>query len=351
MAKDKKEKEVEKQKAPLSEMDIAESIINKKHGSGFVTSVESLIDEPPEIISISPKMDLLLNDGITSSSWINIIGPAKWGKTTLALRMATQAQKQGYFILYANVEHRLKQMNLLGTAGLDISKTKFKKIESTLEETLTGEKYVNIIEDYLKNTTKIMCIIDSVSSFAAPSQIEGGAGTATMGRMGAIVSQFINNICAPVSKRGHIIVNIQQCYNNVSGWGKKKFASGGSRVVYQGDCILEATKRSELKSGEKIIGQEVEWTCECSARGTIPFSKASSYIRYGIGIDCELELVSMAKEVGLFQGTEKGSWLTYGETKLQGIDNWAMKLKEDRPLYDKIYKEVMALHKEARDEV
>lgn len=347
----KKDKEVKDigVETEVDQHSLVEGIINKKYGKGFVHSSESLIDVPPEIISISPRFDLLLNGGITSSSWNNIIGPAKWGKTTLALRIAAQAQKHGYFVLYANVEHRLKRMNLVGTQGLDYKDPKrFKIVESTIDETLSGEKYLGIIEDYLKSTTKTVCIIDSISSFAHPRQIEQGTGTATMGGMGVLISQFINNICAQVAKRKHIIINIQQQYNNTSGWGKKKFSSGGTKVVYQGDCILEAKNRTELKNGEKIVGQEVEWICECSALGTVPFSKANSYIRYGIGIDCELELVSMAKEISLLAGT---GWLTYKDIKIQGIDNWAIKLKEDRELYDAIYKDVMAAHQELRDEV
>lgn len=347
MAKKKEEAVVEI--SHFSPRDTLNAILKaKKYDMNILVAGSLLIDNPPEVISISPKFDKLLNGGITSSSWINIVGPPKFGKTTLALRMAAQAQKKGYFVLYVNAEHRLKKMNLEGTAGLDYSEDKFMILQSSAEKILNGQDFLNIIEDVLKSFDKVFCIIDSISTLSHPKQMEEGTGTHTRGGMGVLVSQFVNN-CAPiVCQKHHIMAVIQQQYSNTSGYGKTKLAGGGTKVVYQGDCILECKSKSELKSGEKTIGQEVEWVCECSSLGTIPFTKINSYIRYGVGIDCELELVSMAKELGLLAGSV---WFTYKEHKYQGIENWAKKLKEDRTLYDELFKDVMTMYEESENEI
>lgn len=346
----KKEKEAPVQESKVSRLSILKSILKaKKYDSDILISGASIVDCPPEIISVSPRMDILLNGGITSSSWINILGPSKIGKSTLVLRMAAQAQKLGYFILYANVEHRLKQMNLDGTFGLDYrDPEKFMLLQSSKEKTLTGQDFLIIIEDTLKSMEKVMCIVDSISSLAHPKQLEEGTGTHTRGGMGVLVSQFINN-CAPlVMQRQHIMVNVQQQYSNTSGYGKGRLASGGTKVVYQGDCILEAKGRTEIKSKDKIIGQKTEWVCECSALGTIPFSKTETSIRYGHGIDPELELVEIGKELAVID--EQGAWLEYDGVKAQGVAKFADELRTNKALCDKLQTQINATLKSLKED-
>jgi RecA/RadA recombinase len=350
MARPKKEIQEGTQVAPNLNS-IVSSLIKKKYGDGLLISAMDIIDNPPEIISVSPRIDSLLNGGITSSSWINVVGPPKFGKTTLILRMAKASQEKGYNVLYANIEHRLKRMNLEGCKGLDYrDPEKFMILQSSSEKILNGEEYLNIIEDYLKTKDKVFCILDSLSSLAHPKQIEEGVGTATRGGMGVLTAQFVNNIAPVVSQKGHIIVCVQQFYSNTSGYGKTKLAGGGTKIVYQGDCILETRQKTEIKSGDKIIGQSVTWECECSSLGSIPGTKTDSVIKYGIGIYPEMELVEMAKEVGVIDSTDKGSWLTYNEQKVQGVAKFAEMLENNPELYAEIEQKVKNMYAEMRSE-
>lgn len=349
MAKKNKEDLVENPEVSKNNLSRLRSILKtKKYDNDILVGGSSLIDDPPELISISPRIDLLLNGGITSSSWINILGAAKLGKSSISLRMAAQAQKKGYFVLYVNAEHRLKKMNLEGTHGLIYDDPeKFMILQSSRDKVLTGQDFLIIIEDILKNFDKVICIIDSISSLSHPKQVEEGTGTYTRGGMGVLVSQFINN-CAPlVCQRKHIMIVIQQMYNNTGGYGKTKLASGGTKVTYQGDCILEAKSKTELKSGEKIIGHSIELCCECSSNGTIPFTKTDAYMRYGYGIDPELELVEMGKEFGVIEGS---GWLNYKDTKIQGLANFAAELRKNKELYESIQSDVNKAIESLRDE-
>lgn len=345
----KKDKEIAKDAKEEKKEEGFYAVIKKKYGDGLFLSGQDLIDRPRDIISVSPRIDLLTNGGITSSSWNTIIGPAKWGKTSLALRIAEKAQKFGYFILFANIENRLKQMNLEGTKGLDYKdKNKFMVLQSTKENFLDGEKYLGIMEDVLKGRDKVLIIADSLSTLAHPRQSEGGVGTATRGAMGTLTAQFVNNMCPIVNSNGHIIINILQQYANTSGFGKSKNTGGGTKVIYQSDCTIEAVKKVELKDGERVFGQCVTWDIDCSSLGAIPGTKVDSYIKYGVGVYAEMELVDMAKEVGIIEVS--GSWLSYNDIRIQGTAKFSKLLEENKALYDELYKKVMDSYKALREE-
>ncbi len=338
----------DKPKETSSGIESSLSIIKKKYGDGLFSSGQDLIDRPKEIISVSPRIDLLTNGGITSSSWISVIGPAKWGKTSLILRMAERAQKHGYLIVYANIENRLKEMNLVGTSGLDYkNEDKFLILQSTKEILLDGEKYLDIMEHLLKSREKIFLIGDSFSSLAHPKQMTEGVGTHTRGGMGVLASQFINNVSPVVNSHGHIIANILQQYSNTGGFGKLKNTGGGSKVIYQSDTTLEAVKKVELKDGDKIFGQCVTWDIDCSSLGATPGTKVDSYIKYGTGVYAEMELVDMASEVDIIE--KSGAWLNYGDLKIQGKANFSKLLEDDKKLYDEIYKKVMSTYQDLRN--
>lgn len=349
MAKKKEEVAAPAEAAKEAVKDATSVIVNKKYGKGLFVKGSDLIDNPKRIISISPRIDLLLNGGIRETDWISIIGPPKIGKTVLALRMAERCQKQGFFVLYANIENRLKAMNLKGTRGLIWDdEDKLMVLQSRKDKILNGEEYLDIMETKLKNSDNVFLIADSFSSLAHPKQVEQGVGTHTRGGMGVLTSQFINNISPVVQARGHIIVNILQQYCNTSGFGGPRNVSGGSKVIYQSDTTIEARKKVELKSGEKIFGQSVTWEIDCSSLGGFPGSKVDSYIKYGHGIYAEMELIDMAKEVGIIEVS--GSWLQYGEEKYQGMANFAKVLEEDETLYNEIYEKVMETYKALREE-
>lgn len=346
MAKQKKEEIEIKSEIPK---DMFSPIVNKKYGKGLFVKGSDLIDSPKKIFSISPRVDLLLNGGIRESDWISIIGPAKIGKTVLALRMAERCQKQGYFILYANIENRLKAMNLQGTKGLSYSnEDDFMILQSTKDVILNGEMYLDIMETVLKNKEKVFLIADSFSSLTHPKQVEQGVGTHTRGGMGVLTSQFINNVSPIVQSRGHIVVNILQQYCNTSGFGKHRNVSGGSKVIYQSDTTIEAKSKVELKNGEKIFGQSVKLEIDCSSLGGFPGTQVDTYIKYGHGIYAEMELIDMAKEVGIIETS--GAWLNYGDVKFQGMANFAKMLEENPNMYEEIYGKVMEMYRVIREE-
>lgn len=332
--KDKSEEQIENKYLAL------EALLKKKYKVDVMLTADGVSDERDIIIPVSPRLDVLLNGGLQAGSWMNIIGKPKKGKTTTVLRMAKVAQDAGYFVIYNNVEHRLKDMNLKGCAGLDLSPNKFRRIQSTREKTLTNQDFLNMNEDILRNTEKVICIFDSISALASGKQMEEGAGTSSRGGMSnsVVVSQFCSNMAPVVLMNKHIIVNIQQTMANVSGYGPTSLAKGGEAIKFQADTILWIKTAKEVLSGGKIIGQTVEWEAECSALGTIPGTKVESMIRYGEGIDIYWELIEMAKEFGIINAS--GAWLNYGDVKAQGVENFNVLLRENKSLFDEIYGKV-----------
>ena len=116
--------------------------IVKKYGNVISTGAQVLERRKDyKIITVSPSVDLSLGGGIKEGSWVILTGDPKCGKTTTALQIAANCQKEGRPIIYLDAEGRLKEMNLLGVDGLDRDKM---KIIHSEDEPLSAEAFLDI---------------------------------------------------------------------------------------------------------------------------------------------------------------------------------------------------------------
>jgi hypothetical protein len=132
-------------------------------------------------------------------------------------------------------------------------------------------------------------------------------------------------------------------YGNVE-WKEKS----GQAIAYQTDVKLRAKFHKPWTIGtqtnETQIGQEIEWTAQCSAIGP-PGGTITSYIRYGQGIDKAMELTTLGSDMGLI--AKSGSWYTLsfldgeeGKQKLQGLEKVRQYLVDNPETYNKLYEQI-----------
>lgn len=321
--------------------------IIKEYGD-VLLEASYIVDNPPPLISVSPKIDIALGGGVPEGCLFIMTGPEKVGKTVHALQFCRNAQKvateskEARKIYYGNIEGRLKKRDLEGVRGLDFGDENFKIVGSTKGNILSGEKYLGIFDNIIHNEPHALVVVDSFSALAAESELVGDISDHQVAAMNRYLAKFTRRFANVLPINRVTLVGITHLMANIQkfGAGKSKIEKSGSALKYAQDVKLWATHKQPLLQGETQIGQKVNWIVENSAIGP-PGQKVTSYIKYGHGLWNEYEVAELAKDFGIVEGK---TWITLpnGE-KLQGMVNFAKYLEENDNAYSDIKSQVFEM--------
>ena len=261
-------------------------------------------------ISVSPAIDIALGGGIREGSWLTLTGDPKSGKTTTAMQIGANCQKEGRPVIYLDVEGRLKEMNF-EVPDLDPEKM---AVIAPQNEPIPAEKFLDVAYKMMthKDYHGAVLIIDSVSSLMPEKELDGDFSPTRAG-LPKILSIFTKKIGQLLPRQKGLVIAITHYIANTAGYGKAKMSDGGNKIQYQADT------RMEIAGGEKIsavkpwlnaakterVGQVVNWKIICSSMGA-PGGQVQSWIRYGHGIDKVQELLMLSCDLGLIE--PRGSW-------------------------------------------
>ncbi len=297
------------------------SVISDKFGD-VIHEANVLLAMPQVVIPIGPALDEGIHGGIPEGSWVLLSGPEKCGKTTTALQIAANAQKEEFGardIYYIDAEGRFKKMNMNSVIGLKADK--FFLVQSQEGNILTAEDFLTIAIDIVKNHPRSVLIIDSASALCHSTTMEEAIlNSNTRSPIPKLMSAFCKTIGTIVPINKNIVIVINHLITNTGGGkGPKYMEDGGKKLQYQGDVRLRCThftpwKNNKNDPDEEPFGQVLHWQVRSSALGK-PGAKIDSYIRYGKGIDKLTELITMATDLGLI--TKSGTW--YNCDFLQGV--------------------------------
>jgi RecA/RadA recombinase len=307
---------------------IAAHIKKNSDNISVFSSVEDVLTRGQVKIPWSPSIDKISGGGIRSGSWMSLGGRPKTGKTTSLLTLAANAQALGYTVVYANVEMRLKDMNLNGVRGLDLSSDKFRVLESKKGKILSSVDYLSHIEHCLKNIDKCLVIIDSISALTHPKMFTDGLDTQLRGANNQHISNFCN-ICAPlVTINEAIVCGVVHLIANTGAMpgAPTSVEKSSNRYIYQCDYRYRIRGCSAWTVGEKQIGVIPQFHCEALAGGGYPGLTSETYVRFGMGVDSLYELINDAVALNLIQAS--GSWYSINfldeadnGQKFQGMNN------------------------------
>jgi recombination protein RecA len=324
--------------------------VKKNFGDGIILSANAVVDQKLMTIPISPSLDIVLNGGIPEGSFVVLTGQPKCGKTTTSLSIAATAQqaqyahgsfKDGREVYYLNIEGRLKKRDLEGIPGLNLDK--FHIIGSQTGKILHAEEYLQIGEKIINQVPGSVVIIDSYSALCTESEITSDMNKMQRADGAKLLAKFCRKVANVIPVNKNIVIGITHLMGNPTGYGAEFKEKSGQAIAYQTDIKLRAKsfRPWTVGSEDTQIGQEVDWQVLCSALGP-PGGNITSYIRYGKGIDKEMELFNLAVDMGLIN--KGGAWYTFsnveGQPKFQGAEKAREYLNDNPEIYNSLLTEI-----------
>ena len=335
-----------KTKAPNN---IEESII--KNFGEVIEQASFLSQRRNKIINVSPNLDVALGGGIPEGSFALIAGKHSYGKSSLALQIAANAQKiDSDFgqrdVYYFDIEGRLKDRDLKGQGKLDFSPERFKIICSKEGNILSGEDFLSIGEQLISTKRGAVFIFDSFSAICTSGRMEAKMGDRYRDDAPLLLSHFCKRISQIIPVNKSIVIGINHIIANQGMGHKLWLEASGQKVQYQADVKMIATYTKAWEINDKQVGNLVHWNIEKTALGTPPAADVETWLRFGYGYDEFKETVDLA--IGCGEVMRSGSWVSisdpdeYCTLKCQGIDNFVNELSNKPEIFEKMRKNVLA---------
>lgn len=319
MAKNKPEKEKIDLQEALEDIKqrFGEGAIMKLSESGKTSQVES-------IPTGSPSLDEALGiGGVPKGRVIEIYGVESSGKTTLALHIISQAQKNGGIGAFIDAEHALDP-DYAKRIGVDVK-------ELLISQPDSGEQALQIVEALVRSGEVDVIVIDSVAALTPKAEVAGEIGEFQIGLQARLMSSALRKLASIVAKSNTTVIFLNQIRMKIGVvFGNPETTPGGMALKFYSSVRIELRRVAQIKHGDDVIGSRVRAKV-IKNKVAPPFRNTEFDIYYNEGISYEADLISMGIKKGVIK--KSGSWLQYGDIKLgQGFDVARNKLKEDKTL-------------------
>ena len=316
-------------------LDTAIGQIRKKYGEG---SIMRLGDNVLVEVDVIPTGILCLDSvlgigGIPRGRFSEIYGDEASGKTTLALHIAAEAQKQDGIIAFIDAEHALDPI-YARRLGINTD-------EMLISQPDTGEQALEIAETLVRSNAVDLIIIDSVAALVPQAEIDGDMGASHVGLQARLMSQALRKLTGVINKSNCSLLFINQTRMKigVAPYMNPKTTTGGVALKFYSSVRIEVRRGASIKSGaEKIIGNTI-WAKIVKNKLAPPFRITKFDLIYGEGVVPEAVLIDEGVNNKIIQ--KKGSWFSYGELQLgQGKEQATQFLKENTKIKNEIDKKV-----------
>jgi recombination protein RecA len=303
-------------------IDLAVSQIEKQFGKGAIMKLgeEGLVRDVATISTGSIGLDLALGvGGVPRGRVIEIYGPESSGKTTLALHIIAQAQRQGGIGAFVDAEH-----------ALDVAYAR--RLGVRIEDLLIsqpdhGEQALEIAETLVRSGAVDVLVIDSVAALVPRAEIEGEMGEPQMGLQARLMSQALRKLTGTISKSNTVVVFINQIRMRIGVmFGNPETTTGGNALKFYSSVRLDIRRIGALKHGDEVVGSRTKVKV-VKNKVAPPFREAEFDILYGSGISKEGELIDLGAEHGIVE--KSGAWYAFGGDRIgQGRENARDYLRE-----------------------
>lgn len=317
-------------------VDLAITQIERQFGKGSIMKLGGgdQVADVPAISTGSLSLDIALGTfGVPRGRVIEIFGPESGGKTTLALHIVAEAQKQNGLAAFIDAEH-----------ALDV--TYAKKIGVNTDDLLisqpdTGEQALEIAETLVRSGALDVLVIDSVAALVPKAELEGEMGDAQMGLQARLMSQALRKLTGSISKSKTTVIFINQLRMKIGVFfGNPETTTGGNALKFYSSQRLDIRKMTSLKIGQEVTGFRTKVKVVKNKLAP-PFREAEFDIIFGEGISREGDVLDLAADHGIIE--KSGAWYSYkGDRIGQGRDNARIFLKDNPDILKQVEDEVRA---------
>jgi recombination protein RecA len=324
-------------KEKVKALDLALAQIEKQFGKGAIMKLgEESAQVAVEIIpSGSIALDMALGiGGVPRGRVVEIYGPESSGKTTLALTIIANAQKQGGNAVFIDAEHALDAA-YAQKLGVDIANLHVAQPD-------TGEEALEIADHLVRSGAVDVVVIDSVAALVPRAEIEGEMGDSHVGLQARLMSQALRKLTGSISKSRTTVIFINQIRMQIGVmFGSPETTAGGRALKFYASVRMDIRRIATLKEGDQAVGNRTKVKV-VKNKVAAPFREAEFDIIYNEGISREGELIDFALEKGVIQ--RSGTWFSFGEERIgQGRENARLFLKEHRDIRAQVEAKLLPL--------
>ncbi len=319
-------------------LESALSQIERSFGKGSIMRLgqDGAAMEIEAISTGSIGLDIALGiGGLPKGRIIEIYGPESSGKTTLALHVIAEEQKNGGICAFVDAEH-----------ALDPSYAK--KLGVNLDELLisqpdAGEQALEITETLVRSGAVAVVVVDSVAALTPKSELEGDMGDAQVGAQARLMSQAMRKLTAAISRSNCMVIFINQIRMKIGVmFGSPETTSGGNALKFYASVRLDIRRIGAIKDREEVVGNTTRVKV-VKNKVAPPFKQVEFDIMYGEGISRTGELVDLGVKAGIVE--KSGSWFSFGDERIgQGRENAKLFLRDNPDVAEAIAEKLRSAH-------
>ena len=303
--------------------------IDRAFGKGSAMKLGSKEAMQVETISTgSLGLDIALGvGGLPRGRVIEIYGPESSGKTTLALHVIAEAQKNGGTAAFIDAEHALDPV-YAKKLGVDIN-------ELIVSQPDTGEQALEIVDTLVRSNAIVVLVFVSVAALVPRAEIEGEMGDTHVGLQARLMSQSLRKLTGSISRSRCMVIFINQLRMKIGVmYGNPETTTGGNALKFYASVRLDIRRIGQIKDRDDIVGNTTRVKV-VKNKVAPPFKQVEFDIMYGEGISKIGEILDLGVKAGIVE--KAGAWFSYDSIRIgQGRENSKTYLKENPELADQL---------------
>ncbi|HIF29439.1 MAG TPA: recombinase RecA [Candidatus Marinimicrobia bacterium] len=314
-------------------LETAKQDINKAYGEGSIMRLGGTATLDVEAISTGClSLDMALGvGGVPKGRVVEIFGPEASGKTTLALHIVAECQKNGGKAAFIDAENALDP-EYAKNLGCNAD-------ELLVSQPDSAEQALDILQKLLETAALDVIVIDSVAALVPIKELEGQIGDMTVGLQARLMSQALRKLSGPINKSRTCVVFINQIREKIGVmFGSPETTPGGRALKFYASVRLDIRRIAAIKVGTEMTGNRTRVKV-VKNKVAPPFKMTEFDIMYGKGISYAGDLLDLALQGGVVE--KMGSWFSYKGNKVaQGREKVKILLESDEKLLKSVLSDV-----------